>query len=125
MAVGQAFESYADLVPAWKTRCALLRLPWTNDELAEALRLVESNTRVLRPAQRQAPAVSAKDERPFSAAEARQLLGRLNAAMAREAARGRHAAVRLEVATTAAPARPLTVTDVNAFREATGQWEAR
>jgi transcription initiation factor TFIIIB Brf1 subunit/transcription initiation factor TFIIB len=41
------FETVADLTDALKARCSRLHIPWTNDEIAEAYRLIESNRRLV------------------------------------------------------------------------------
>lgn len=40
----ESFESLADLTDAFKSRCARLKIRWTNDEISAAYRLVETNT---------------------------------------------------------------------------------
>jgi len=47
LSAAERFETYADLVDALKFRLARLHIPWTNDAIADALRLVESNTPVV------------------------------------------------------------------------------
>src|SRR5262245_25256892 len=39
----EPYESLADLVDALKCRCAWLRVPWTNDDISDAMAMVESN----------------------------------------------------------------------------------
>jgi hypothetical protein len=43
----ERFTTLADVIAAVKYRCAVLRIPWTNDTLAIALDLVGSNHRGL------------------------------------------------------------------------------
>lgn len=38
------FESLADLTDVLKARCARLKIGWTNDDINDAYRLIESNT---------------------------------------------------------------------------------
>lgn len=45
---GQTFEHVADLVDALKWRCSRLRIRCTNDDISEALWLIESNRPLVR-----------------------------------------------------------------------------
>ena len=87
------FDTMACLTEALKVECARLRIAWTNDDITEAYRLIESN----RPLPGAAPRRSKNprhieredDARPLSRAEAKDLYGRLAAAVAREHGRKR------------------------------------
>jgi len=45
----ETFDTMADLTDAVKFRCAVLRIPWSNDAINDAYRLVESNRPLVRP----------------------------------------------------------------------------
>jgi hypothetical protein len=45
----ESFDTVADLTDALKFRCARLHIRWTPDDITEALRVVESNTPLVRP----------------------------------------------------------------------------
>ena len=44
----EEFSTLADLVDATKTRCARLRIRWTNDELNQAMTVIASNRSLTR-----------------------------------------------------------------------------
>lgn len=117
------FESYADLMDAWKTALVKARINWTNDELTEARTMVESNTELLAAPESQGHRTETAghpDAPAFTPAEAAGMVARLREALHREAANGRHAAVTLDVKPIPAP--PAPDVDVNAFRRKAGLW---
>ena len=115
-----SFESYADLMDAWKAALAKARIAWTNDELAEAMTMVESNTPLLWTKREAKPVEPEPDPRPMTRDEAAALVARLRKALNREAAKGRHEPIAVTVKPV--PAAPKQDVDVNAFRREAGLW---
>jgi hypothetical protein len=69
------FDSLADLTDALKFRCARLHIPWTNEDLNGAYRLIASNTPL--PGLSGLSRVSTQSSHAFSHAEAAAILERL------------------------------------------------
>jgi hypothetical protein len=75
----ERFETLACLTDALKCRCARLKIRWTNDDISEAYRLIESNRPLLETVvpRRRDESTSRRDERPFSRDEATRILAGL------------------------------------------------
>jgi len=69
------FASVADLTDAVKTRCARLRIAWTNEDLVEAYWLIESNTPLVQALR--TPPTEADLPAPLSESESRAALQRI------------------------------------------------
>lgn len=88
---GARFSTLSDLMDAWKTQLARLRLAYTNDDLNAAMTMLESNRPLVHePRARQlVERAPDPDVRPLSREEAADLARRLKAAVEREAKRRR------------------------------------
>jgi hypothetical protein len=82
----ESFDTVADVTEALKVECARLKIGWTNDAIAEAYRIIESNRPLVGTPRRSPPVPPPhvhEDVRPVSRDEARNIVGRLRAAMVR------------------------------------------
>jgi hypothetical protein len=70
----ESFDTMADLTEALKTRLALLRIRWTNDEISDAYALIDTNTPLLRPPPAVTPVRADADPLPIGASEATAIL---------------------------------------------------
>jgi hypothetical protein len=83
------FESVASLTEALKVECGRLKIRWSNDAIADAYRLIESNRPLsIAPRPTRPPCVKDGAARPFSREEATDLCERLRVACRREAPGG-------------------------------------
>lgn len=60
----EQFETLADLTDALKSRCARLKVPWTNEAISDAYRMVRVSVLVSRPLRWREP--SAADAERFN-----------------------------------------------------------
>jgi len=91
-------ESIADLSEAVKVRCAQLRIPYTGEAIATAIRQVwELRKGEILNTPKPVVREPEPDPRPMTRDEAAALVSRLRKALTREAAKGRHEPVVVDV----------------------------